>query len=162
MIRKLLVAIALMLFSAFFNGFEAYACEPCLKEKSMQFEETARAADLILIVQRNDFSPDELTHGIAGPETIKVKVLQKLKGEVSNAEITLKSWSGMCAYGIVLNDNLEHVVFLKKSGNLYHTVAICSVKSYAVKDGMVQFDTEKIAVEDFRVKLEKLGARKRD
>lgn len=159
--RKLFVIPTLLLFSLMLNTGVARACEPCLKEKSMQFEATARAADLIIIGQRNDFSPDELTHDVGGPDTIKVKVVRVLKGKASKEEITVKSWSGMCPYGIILNDNLQHVIFLKKYGETYHAVDMCSVKDYAVKDDMVEFEDQKIGIEDFQLKLDKLGMQER-
>ncbi|MCA1558112.1 MAG: hypothetical protein LC731_06185 [Acidobacteria bacterium] len=123
----------------------------------MNFEETAKASDLIIIGQRDDFSPDELTHGTFGPETIKVKVRRVLKGEEARAEISVKSWSGMCPYGVIINDNLEHVIFLKKSGETYRAVDMCSIKDYTIKDGVVEFGKEKISVEDFQSKLSKLS-----
>lgn len=156
--RRLFIITALILFSLSATATSALACEPCAKDSFMQFEETARAADLIIIGQRDDFSPDELTQGVGGPETIRVKVRRVFKGEESREEVSIKSWSGMCPYGIVLNDNAEHVIFLKKSGDTYRAVEMCSVKDYVVKDGMVEFGKEKIAVEDFRLKLGKLGA----
>lgn len=154
--RKLFIIPALILFSFALNLGEARACEPCLKEKSMQFEETARASDLIIIGSRTDFSPEELKVGI-GPETIKVKVVRVLKGAVGKEEIKVKSWSGMCPYDIVLIDNLPHVIFLKKSGELYTAVDKCSVKDYTIKGDMVEFGTETISVKDFQLKLERLG-----
>jgi hypothetical protein len=154
--RRLFVIPALILFSLTLGLSEARACEPCLKEKSMQFEETARAADLIIIGHRTDFSPDEIRTGI-GPETIKVKVARVLKGKAGKEEIKVKSWSGMCPYGIILNDNLQHVIFLKKLGEMYYAVEMCSVKDFAIKDGMVEFEDQKIAIEDFQLKLEQLG-----
>jgi hypothetical protein len=157
MYRKLLLIPALILFSLLLMKDEAAACEPCTKDMSMNFEATARGADLIIVGQRYDFSPDELTHGTFGPENIKLRIVRVLKGEETRQEITVKSWSGMCPYGIIINDNSEHVVFLKKNGENYRAVAECSVKSYAVKDGMVEFEKEKITLEDFRLKLEGLG-----
>jgi hypothetical protein len=156
--RRFFIITALILFSFSFAVRSTLACEPCSKDASMKFEETARAADLIIIGQRYDFSPDELTHGVGGPETIRVKVRRIFKGEETREEVSIKSWSGMCPYGIILNDNAEHVIFLKKSGDTYRAVDMCSVKDYAVKDGMVEFGKEKIAVEDFQLKLGKTGA----
>jgi hypothetical protein len=158
MYRKLLLIPALVLFSLILmRGEEARACEPCTKDASMQFEETARNADLIVVGRRDDFSPDELTHGLGGPENIKLKVVRVLKGKEERAEIAVRSWSGMCPYGIILNDNSEHVVFLKKSGDNYRAVDMCSVKDYAVKDGVVEFGKEQITIEDFKSKLEQVG-----
>jgi hypothetical protein len=154
--RKFFIISALILSSFTLGLSEARACEPCLKEKSMQFEETARTSDLIIIGRRTDFSPDELRTGI-GPETIKVKVVRVLKGKASRKEIKVKSWSGMCPYGVILNDNLQHVIFLKKLGALYYAVDMCSVKDYIIKDGMVEFEDQKIGIEDFQLKLEGLG-----
>jgi hypothetical protein len=157
MYRKLLLVPALILFSVMLLPGEARACEPCTKDASQKFEETARASDLILVGQRDDFSPDELTHGLGGPENIKLKVVRVLKGTEERAEVTVRSWSGMCPYGIILNDNSQHVVFLKKSGDNYRAVDMCSVKDYAVKDGVVEFGKEKITIEDFKSKLETQG-----
>jgi len=69
----LLCALLFVLFT--FSEREALACEPCTPEASINFEGTARAADLIIIGQREDFSPAELTHGVGGPDTIKVKII---------------------------------------------------------------------------------------
>ncbi|MBD0373433.1 MAG: hypothetical protein ICV60_21540 [Pyrinomonadaceae bacterium] len=154
---KLFIIPALVLFSLALGAKEARACEPCTKDASMQFEETARNSDLIIIGQRDDFTPDELTHGVGGPEVIKLNVRRVLKGKESRAEITVKSWSGMCPYGIIINDNLPHIVFLKKSGDQYRAVDMCSVKDYLVKDNVVEFGSQKISLEDFELKLEKLG-----
>lgn len=156
--RRLFIITALILFSFSVTATSALACEPCTRDSSMQFEETARRADLIIIGQRDDFSPDELTHGVGGPETIRVKVRRVFKGEETREEVSIKSWSGMCPYGIILNDNAEHVIFLKKAGDDYRAVDMCSVKDYAVKDGVVEFGKERIAVEDFQLKLGNTGA----
>ena len=152
---KLCLMFALLFILFTLTAPAAFACEPCTKDASMNFEATARAADLVIIAQREDFSPDELTHGVGGPENIKVKVIRTLKGETSAAEIMVKSWSGMCPYGIVLNDNKPHVIFLKKSEEMYRAVDMCSVKSYAVEDDAVLFEGRKISVEDFRQRLQR-------
>jgi hypothetical protein len=154
--RGLFVIPALILFSLTFGMSEARACEPCTPEASMKFEQTARAAELIIVGQRNDFSPDELRNGV-GPENIKLKIKRVLKGEESKEEITVKSWSGMCPYGVVINDNQQHIVFLKKSNETYRAVDDCSVKYYTIKEGMVEFGKERIPVEDFELKLRELG-----
>ncbi|HEX8747070.1 MAG TPA: hypothetical protein VF717_07700 [Pyrinomonadaceae bacterium] len=154
--RAFFVIPALILFSLVLGMSEARACEPCTKEASLKFEETARRADLIIIGQRYDFRPDELTHGTFGPENIRVQVRRVFKGEEGRDEITVKSWSGMCPYGIILNDNQPHVIFLKKSGDTYRAVDMCSIKDYLIKDDMVEFGRQKITVEDFRLKLEKV------
>ena len=155
--RNLFIIPALILLLLTLGAGRAFACEPCTKEASMQFEATAKAADLIIIGQRDDFSPDELTHGVGGPDSIKLKVRRVLKGKESREEIRVKSWSGMCPYGVIINDNLEHVVFLRKSGETYVAVAMCSIKDYTVRDGMVEFGNQKITVEDFRLRLRKAG-----
>ena len=155
---KLFVIFALVLSSLVFMVNEARACEPCTRDASIKFEETARRADLIVIGRRDDFSPDELTHGVGGPANIRLKVSRVLKGNEAREEITVKSWSGMCPYGIVINDNLEHVVFLKKSGETYVAVEECAVKYYDIKEGQVEFEKQKIAVEDFEIKLRELGS----
>lgn len=154
---KLCLMFALLFVLFTLTAPEVFACEPCTRDASMNFEATARAADLIIIGRRENFSPDELTHGVGGPETITVKVVQKLKGETSAAEITVKSWSGMCPYGIVLNDNKPHVIFLKKSDKTYRAVDMCSVKSYAVEDDAVLFEDQRISVEDFRQRLQRVS-----
>ncbi|HKS26441.1 MAG TPA: hypothetical protein VJS44_01415 [Pyrinomonadaceae bacterium] len=157
--RVFLITLALILFSLAFTVREARACEPCTKDASINFEETARRADLIIIGQRYDFRPDELKHGTFGPENIRVQVRRIFKGEEGRDEITVKSWSGMCPYGVILNDNLPHVIFLKKSGDTYHAIDMCSVKDYLIRDDVVEFGKQKISIEDFRMKLEKVLAR---
>lgn len=154
--RAFFIIPALILFSLVLNVQEARACEPCSKELSLNFEETARRADLIIIGQRYDFRPDELTHGTFGPESIRVQVQRIFKGQESRDEITVKSWSGMCPYGIILNDNQRHVIFLKREGDTYRAVDMCSVKDYLIKDDVVEFGKQKLKIEAFRLKLEKL------
>jgi hypothetical protein len=150
--QRIPFVIGLFIISLSLNTSTALACQPCLAEKSMKFEETARTADLILIGQRTDFSAEEMKTGI-GPATIKVKIIKALKGEASKDEIVVKSWSGMCPYGIVINDNTQHVIFLSKIEKRYYAVATCSVKTYDVKDGQVDFEGEKLSLEDFELKL---------
>jgi hypothetical protein len=155
--RGLFVVPALILFSLTLGLSEARACEPCSKEASMNFEQTARAADLIIIGGRDDFSPAELKNGV-GPENIELKIARLLKGRESRDRITVRSWSGMCPYGVVINDNEQHIIFLKKSGETYRAVDDCSVKYYTIKEGMVEFGKQRIRIEDFELRLRVTGA----
>jgi len=60
----------------------------------------------------------------------------------------------MCPYGIVLNDNEQHVIFLRKSDKMYRAVYDCSIKSYEVKDDAVLFEGQRISIADFRLRIQ--------
>ena len=93
------------------------------------------------------------------PTWIEVEVKQVLYGKEEKKQIRVPSWSGMCGYGIVINDSKDYVLILKKqedaSGQyLYDTVNYgCGAKQYIIERNFVNFNEEKIPLGDFVKKL---------
>ena len=115
----------------------ALACEPCLAEKSLTLEQSIAQADLIIVGYRIDYGEkQEQTEGDT-PQQIRVQVTRVLRGSVKENQIMVKSYSGMCPYGVVLPDNAPHVLILKSSGDgqIYGAVDRCSVKAMRVASG---------------------------
>lgn len=115
------------------TGAVAYACEPCLAEKSLNWEQSVKEASLIVVASRVGI-------GIEAPEgdqpqQIKVQVERVLRGSVKENQITVHSWSGMCPYGVVLNDKSRYVLLLRGDGEIYDAVERCSVKAMHVSGG---------------------------
>ena len=71
----------------------ARAWEPCVK--IFDLEETVKAAELIVVGQRTDYLPEkELKKNPQGPDTIKVKVREVLKGNLKKgSRITINGLS---------------------------------------------------------------------
>ena len=139
----------------------SFACTPCPKE--LTFNETVKETNLIIIGKKIFEGPstkyDENPAGPAsptspgGPDWIKVAILEVLKGETNQKEITVNSWNGMCAYGIIVDDG-TYVILLEKGGDQYYEVhAGCGAKTFLVENDKVGFYGEKISVDDFVSKL---------
>ncbi|HEX8775250.1 MAG TPA: hypothetical protein VF735_16875 [Pyrinomonadaceae bacterium] len=111
----------------------APACEPCLAEKSLNWEQSIREASLIVVGSRVG-AVMQAPEG-EQPQQIKVQVGRVLRGSVRENQITVHSWSGMCPYGVVLNDNDQYVLLLRDGGEFYNAVAMCSVKAMRIAGG---------------------------
>jgi len=85
------------------------------------------------------------------PSTIKVNIIKVLKGEIKEAQIEVKSWYGMCGYGIVVDDQI-YVMILRKSlemPGIYTTVDMgCSVTQLLVKSNKVSVGGKSMSIED--------------
>ena len=128
-----------------------YACEPC--PSTLNFEETVEKSDLVIIGQRTDFSPNEQDSLDGLPDSINVKIIEILKGDTNQNQITVNSWDGMCGYGIVV-DGKKYVMLLKKRDTMYDAVDFgCSVKTFPVDNGLVDFNGDKISIDEFTDKL---------
>lgn len=113
----------------------APACEPCLAEKSLKLEQSIARADLIVVGHRINYRPKtELTQGDT-PQQIDVQVKRVLRGSVKENQITVRSYSGMCPYGVALEDESEYVLLLRGDGEIYNAVDRCAVKALRVADG---------------------------
>ena len=90
------------------------ACEPCLS--TLDFEQTVDSADAVIIASRTDFTGPILTGGTVedGPVSMTVEIEHIFKGVIDKNEIVIHSWSGMCMYGVFVDDEESHVMFLKK------------------------------------------------
>ena len=108
----------------------ARACEPCLAEKSLNWEQSIKEASLIVVGSRADAMAQ--AREADQPPQIKVQVKRVLRGSVKQNQITVHSWSGMCPYGVVLEDKAEYVLLLRGDGEIYNAVDRCSVKAMRV------------------------------
>lgn len=133
----MLIAIAIM-------ATAAIACQPC--QSKLDFEQSLQQADLVIVGKRIDYDPEEKM-----PSTIKVNIINVLKGEIKEEQIEVKSWYGMCPYGIVVDDQI-YVMILRKSFEMqgvYITVnAGCSVTQLLVKSNKVSVGGKSMSIED--------------
>ena len=117
-----------------------WACEPC--GERLDLEKTIRAADLIVVGQKmNEADADNSDPALMGnPDSVMIHIKEVLKGAVAQDMISVNSWDGMCAYGIVVGEK-EYVVFLagKETASQFDAVNHgCSVKTLPVKDVSVK------------------------
>jgi len=124
------------------------ACEPC--GSSLNLDKSLAGADLVVVGKRLDYDADEVQ-----PQSIKVRVLSVMKGEIAGETINVRSWYGMCPYGIIVDDQ-TYLMILKKSSEMpgmYEPVAYgCSVRTLLVKSDTVTVDGEKMSLEQLRSK----------
>ena len=150
--------IAGIIFSFLFAVSIVYACEPCLS--TLNFKETVEKSDLIIIGQRTDFSPDEQDSIESFPDSVNVKIIEILKGETNQNQITVNSWNGMCGYGIVVDDK-KYVMLLQERDDIYDAVDFgCSVKTFPVENDLIDFNGDKISIDEFTDKLGSQADRK--
>ena len=120
------------------------ACRPC--KSTLDLEQSLKKADLVIVGKRIDYDPKEKI-----PLSIKVKVIKVLKGEIKEAQIEVKSWYGICPYGIVV-DNQIYVMILKKPFKMqgvYTTVNMgCSVTELLVKSNKLSIGGKSMSIED--------------
>jgi hypothetical protein len=141
---SLKIAFAVLLLSA-----AAFACRPC--ESTLNLEQSAGKAELIIVGERLDFSPKEVR-----PQSIKVRVVSTLKGEAGRKKIVVRSWyRRVCPYGIVVDDR-RYVMFLAKSVEMpgkYEAVEEgCGVKTLSVRNNEVLVDEKRMSLAEFREK----------
>lgn len=126
------------------------ACQPCLIEKSLSLKQTIEQADLIVMGNRI-FDKTKLPE--KEPSLIKVQFARILKGKVLENQAQVKSYYGMCPYGIVLPDAGDYVLFLTDvdNGNLWSAVNRCSVKALKLNDKTVSLDdgATEISLDEF-------------
>lgn len=110
----------------------ALACQPCLSEKSLTLEQSIAQADLIVVAYRNGAQPPQ--DNDKTPQQTKVQVTRVLRGQVKDNQIMVRSYRGMCPYGVVLPDDKLYVLILKASGDgkTYSAVDRCSVKALSI------------------------------
>ncbi len=133
----------------------ALACEPCLAEKSLKLEQSIAQADLIVVGYRHQAQPPQ--DNDATPQQTKVQVMRVLRGSVKDNQIMVRSYSGMCPYGVVLPDDKPYVLILRASGDgaTYSAVDRCSVKALSVAADADQtvtldeFETKTVPLDKF-------------
>ena len=138
----------------------AQACEPCLEVLTL--EETAAAADLIIIGKKVGEGPrTDDGEGWGGPEWIEVQVIEVLKGKVDQTTIKVNSWYGMCAYGIIIQDKREYLIFLHKPDSPQDETQYapvewgCAVTRYPIEDSIVikEYEDDQIPLDDLLTQL---------
>ena len=124
------------------------ACEPCAT--TLDTSASIERADLIIVGQRTDYSVSETQLSVGGPDTVRVKILDVLKGHPAQQnEVVVNAWDGMCDYGIVVDDR-PHVMFLQQRGAIYDAVDYgCGLKALLVENGGVDVDGHRITLETF-------------
>jgi len=143
-IEKLICLMLTMLIAIAIMATSAIACQPC--QSKLDFEQSLQQADLVIVGKRIDYDPEEKM-----PSRIKVKIIKVLKGEIKEAQIEVKSWYGMCGYGIVVDDQIYVMILIKSSEmqGVYTTVNTgCSVTQLLVKSNKVSVDGKNMSIED--------------
>lgn len=137
------VAVVLGLLNA-----NMFACQPC--ESTLNLEESLAKSELVIVGQRLDYDADETQ-----PQSIKVKVLSVMKGKMGEETISVRSWYGMCPYGIIVDDQTYLMILTKSSEipDMYEPVDYgCSVRALSVKSNTVTVNGEKMTIEELRSK----------
>ena len=122
----------------------AIACQPC--KSKLDLEQSLKKADLVIVGKRIDYDPEEKM-----PSGIKVNIIKVLKGEIKKKQIEVKSWYGMCPYGIVVDDRIYVMILRKplKMQGMHTTVNMgCSVTKLLVKSNKVFVDGKIISIGD--------------
>ena len=136
------VGVGLVGCSAAVSG---WACEPCAT--TLDADASIERAELIIVGQRADYSARETQLSVGGPDTVRVKVLQVLKGQPAQDEVVVNAWDGMCDYGIVVDDR-SYVMLLQQRGAIYDAVDYgCGLKALLVENGGVDLDGHRITLE---------------
>ena len=142
--NKVLTIIFTLLLGALLLPGIVRACEPCAY--ILNFEETVAEADLIMVGRKTADGPSTGN----GPDWISVQVVEVLLGNVAGGSIRVNSWDGMCAYGIIIEDDGLYVMLLKEGEDMYRAIEWgCSVKQFPVMDEYVQMDDGSVHLDDF-------------
>jgi hypothetical protein len=143
-IENFICLVLTMVIAIAITAETAVACQPC--KSKLDLEQSLKKADLVIVGKRIDYDPEEKM-----PSSIKVNIIRVLKGEIKKKQIEVKSWYGMCPYGIVV-DNQIYVMILKKPlkmQGMYTTVNTgCSVTKLLVKSNKVSVDGKIMSIED--------------
>lgn len=125
-----------------------FACQPC--ESSLNLEQSLSKATLIIVGSRIDYDAEEVQ-----PQNIRVKVLKVLKGKIGEETISIRSWYGMCPYGIIVDDQTYLMILTKSSEmpDMYEPVDYgCSIRTLLLKSDTVTVDGEKMSLEQLQSK----------
>ena len=148
-----------LFFSVTLFAITTLACEPC--SSNLNLEQSLNKADLVIVGQKfinNDVSEER-------PTTSRIQVLRVLKGRLSDKQIVVRSWYGMCPYGIIIDDK-TYLMILSKSKEMpgaYESIdSGCSVKTLPVKGDNVYVDGVTISLAKIKRKFKLKGAQIRD
>lgn len=148
---KRLSKVAFFVSFILLNSSRAYPCTPC--SDVLDLKETIERSEVIVVGQRRDTVKTENAEGLKkrGPDTVNVKVSKVLKGKSGPSVITVNSWDGECPYGVVLEDNAPHLLFLVKKAGFYDSVAQgCSVRSLPILNDQVPIDGRMMSIQEFK------------
>ncbi|MDD3370660.1 MAG: hypothetical protein PHE27_02420 [Alphaproteobacteria bacterium] len=108
----------------------------------MSIAESIEKADAVIVAERTTESEGEAKGDLSAlPPFIDIDVLDILKGNVPEHKIRVKSFSGMCPYGIYFQKGTKAVVILAHRQSYYDAVAgHCSVR-------VLPYDGEKVVAE---------------
>jgi hypothetical protein len=154
----------------------ALACEPC--GSRLDLPRSLEKAELV-VVARRPAEPKQPEGPANGPACDVLSVEGVLKGEFKGEKLRVRSWYGMCPYGIILSEGTYVVLLskapehaydvsypddecakaLKRKPELYVAVEQgCAVKALAVREGSVEAEGLKMTLEEFRDKYGLRGA----
>lgn len=131
------------------SPFSVSACEPCLEVLTLQ--ETIDEADLIVVGKKTADGPSEDPR-FDSPRWIEIEIDNILKGSVSARRIKAGAWSGMCGYGIIIEDDRDYLIFMKgtEDPDMYSSVKQdCGVARFAIENGQIDTGEEKLSVGNF-------------
>jgi hypothetical protein len=74
------------------------------------------ASDLIIVGTRSDASKEEY------PQIIEITAKEIFKGELTENPIRVESFTADCEYGVVITDDQDYIIFLKKREDFYTSV----------------------------------------
>lgn len=154
----------------------ARACQPC--ESKLDLPRSLAKAELV-VVARRAAGPRQPEGPDGGPPCDELAVEAVLKGDFEGERLWVRSFHGMCPYGIILGGGSYVVLLGRPSADdrAYHTadlegeckaalgrkdgfyVAVelgCAVKSLKVESGAVEAEGVKMTLEEFG---EKYGLR---
>jgi hypothetical protein len=170
MLRRFLnLALASLGLISVITGAKVYACEPC--HFNLTLRHSLAEADLVLVVKRAEAPKGAPPRG-AEPQCDELSVEEVLKGDFKGERVRVRSFYGMCPYGIVLGEG-TYVVILKKAtpsdyevsgdetaacgdaparkAGLYVAVGGgCAARVLAVEDGAVEAEGRKLTLGEFR------------
>lgn len=117
-----------------------FACEPCTPPS---YSRAWDKADLVVTAARVDPSP-ALDHDMLIPEArnfTEINIKQVLKGTLGQKRVKVKTFYGMCDYGLLLPDNHDRLIFLRgsKSSPPVIETLVCKPGEPRVVNGMASF-----------------------
>jgi hypothetical protein len=149
---KLIFFIAAFYIINICNPALSFACQPC--RAKLNFKDTVQRADLIIIGKKIASEGRMLKIGQDKfyPEGGRIKISRVLKGQTGKSTINVRCLSGMCGYGICLNDDKPYVIFLsaaKSDGSGFDYTSVnsgCAVRYYKVAGDSVVMDGVSVPV----------------
>jgi hypothetical protein len=127
--------------------YSALTCELCHKPNvKTSFNE----ADLVVVAFQVGYPIQAKNCGVQNSKEsnyTKIKVTKILKGSLSEAtELSVRACYGMCDYGLFLENNKEHVIFLRSQNNYFETLA-CKADELLLENGKITIDGKKVPLE---------------